>query len=212
MGARGGPDCLASPSVQQSRPTRTSSPQALEGLRPLAHSLTPVSPSTPTTGSHGGWWTAQWAQDLQGLGFQEGANVPMYLPHQGHTSPPVDPSPKVRSPMSPKYPGIPVPPLLSSPWPLSALMYLPCNVWTEPRWTGRALLGTARSSSTRSRPTRWPPGLYRNLTPPKQVRSSHTFGPISKHHHPPPITTAATTSNKPHPPHHSPTSAVSDID
>ncbi len=194
MGPRGGPDCLAFPSVQQSRPTRTSSPQAFEGLRPLAY---PCIPSTPTTGSDGGWWTAQWAQDLQGLGFQEGANVPMYRSTPRSHQPPCRPEPKGTQPhvtQVSRYPCTAPPP--SFPWPLSALMYPPCKVCTEPRWTGRALLGTARSSSTRSRPTRWPPGLYRNLTPPKQVRSSHTFGPISPHHQPPPTTTA----NKPHTP------------
>ena len=45
------------------------------------------------------------------------------------------------APCHPSLPGIPVPPLPSSPWPLSALMYPPCKVCTEPRWTGRALLG-----------------------------------------------------------------------
>lgn len=76
----GGPDCpgpFALPWVLLSRPTRTSPARhsSLRGLLPLAY---PCFPSTPTTGPDGGWWTGQWAQDLQGLVLREGANVPMY--------------------------------------------------------------------------------------------------------------------------------------
>lgn len=171
-------------------------PQAFEGLRPLAY---PCLPSTPTTGSDGGWWTAQWAQDLQGLGFPEGANVPMYLPHQGHTSPPVDPSPKVRSPMSPKYPGILVPPpLLPPPGPC----LLSC---TRHAMYGLSLAGPGEPYwGPQDRP---PPGPGRRdgrrgyiETSPPQSRSVRLtlLALISKHHQPSP-TTATNTPHLDHP-------------
>jgi hypothetical protein len=90
---------------------------SLRGLRPLAY---PCRPPLPTTGWDGGWWTGQWAQDLQDLVFPEGANVPMY-PRTLVTSTPLSTRAQTQPPCHPGYPGILVPP----PWPLSTLMYPP---------------------------------------------------------------------------------------
>jgi len=97
----------------------------------------------------------------------QGTSVPLVT-----STPPCRPEPK-RSPMSPpRYPGIPVPP----PWPLST-SDVPAHAMCGLSLAGPgALLGELgdRPPPGPGR-RRWSPGVYRNLTPPKQVRSSHTL-------------------------------------
>jgi hypothetical protein len=106
----GGPDCpgpFCLPRVL-SRPTRTSQ-RDTQAFEVSAHSLTPVSIHT---NHRRGRWVVDWpvGAGLAGPCSARGRQCTNVSPYQGRTSPPVDPSPKVRSPMSPKSPGIPVPP------------------------------------------------------------------------------------------------------
>jgi hypothetical protein len=136
---------------------------SLRGLRPLAY---PCLPSTPTTDSDGGWW----AQDLQGPRFPRGrqcTSVPPYI--LGHIHPPcLCQSPELPSPMSPKYPAIPVPP----PGPVHS--HVPAHAMCGLSLAGPgALLGTARSSSTKGPGRQDGRGYIETSHPPKQARSSH---------------------------------------
>ena len=174
-------------------------PQVPKPSRVSAHSLTPVShPHQPQARTVGGGRPSG-RRTCRAWVFKR---APMYQctgPHQGHTSPPVDPSPKVRSPMSPKYPGILVPPPLPpSPGPC----LLSC---TRHAMYGLSLAGPGEPYwGPQDRP---PPGPGRRdgrrgyiETSPPQSRSVRLtlLALISKHHQPSP-TTATNTPHLDHP-------------
>lgn len=145
------PPLLLSPRCK-SRPTRTSSTQQVfEGLRPLAY---PCLSSAPNHKLGWGVVGSQWAQDLQDLVLSEGANVPKYSRTWVPSAPPAHPSPKVTQP------HVTQEVILESMYrplaPVNSPCTRPCNMRGLSLAGPGALLETARSSSTMSRPTRRP--------------------------------------------------------
>jgi hypothetical protein len=142
----------------QSRPTR---PLALQAdtkprcLRPLAY---PCLLSTPTTGL-----------DACRASFSQ--RTPMYqcTSVQGTpTTPLVVPSPKHPAPC---HPSLAVPSLV----PCQPSCTRPCNVSTEPRWTGSSTGGPRDRPSTRSRPVTCGSGVYRTSPPQNTSVGRHCF-------------------------------------
>lgn len=130
-------------------------------LRVSAHSLTPVSHPHPTTSLDGGWWAASGRRTCRTSSSQR---APMYqsTPVPGyHPPPPAHPSPKVTQPHVTQEVILEI--MYRPLAPVNSPCTPPCNMRGLSLAGPGALLETARSSSTMSRPTRRP--VYRNLTP-----------------------------------------------
>lgn len=112
-----------------------------------SHSLTPVSIHT---NHRAGRRVVDWpvGAGLAGPRSARGRQCTNVPPYQGRTSPPVDPSPKVPSPMSPKFPRYPC--TAPFPRPLSILMDGPAHAMC-----GLSLAGPEPDWGPRDRP---PPG------------------------------------------------------